>query len=153
MVVGLNDTTYLDPTPPSPGDVFTFYSTQPFTGEDVLRFSTYGPSSTAITGDVLDEIRVVPNPYVAIPRHSLNSSVDEFPDEVRFTHLPPECTIDIYTLNGDHVRQLRHDNPTYGELRWDLLTTYQLRISFGIYLYVVKTPEGDTKVGKMAVVK
>ena len=97
---------------------------------------------------------MVPNPFYYYTPAEYYTGIDQDnPREIRFTHLPPQCSIDIHTLSGDLIRHLEHDNPTYGELRWDLLTTYQLRISFGIYLYVVKTPEGDTKVGKMAVVK
>jgi len=43
--------------------------------------------------------------------------------------------------------------PTYGEARWDLLTKENLEVSYGIYIWVVKTPDGKTKVGKLAVVK
>jgi len=73
--------------------------------------------------------------------------------EVRFTHLPPKCTIDIYTLSGDHVRTIEHDDPMLGEARWDMLTKDNLDISYGIYLYIVKTPSGRTKVGKLAVIR
>ena len=47
----------------------------------------------------LDSIKVVPNPYKA------SSPYNEATDlrKIRFTHLPTECQISIYTIAGEHA--------------------------------------------------
>jgi len=138
---------------PSVGDVFTITTKKPFTN-DVFRFRTYPPTTAPIEKDDLDLIKVVPNPYVVSSRTELYTGNSQWNlHEVRFIHLPPRCTINIYTISGDLVRKLEHDSISYGEERWDLLTKENLETSYGVYIYVVKTPEGKTKIGKLAVVK
>jgi hypothetical protein len=106
----------------------------------------------------LDQIRVVPNPYVVTHAGELDTDNSQLViRDIRFTHLPPNCTIDIYTIAGDHIRTLRHDNPTFGEVHWDMLTKETLDVSYGIYIYVVKAKDSKgkeiKKVGKLAIVK
>ncbi|NOZ61649.1 MAG: hypothetical protein GXO74_08200 [Calditrichaeota bacterium] len=156
-VISGTDTTIVDEwgvgNPPSIGDIFTFTTKKPFK-DDQFRFQTYKPSAKVIQDDDLANIKVVPNPYVISSRTELYTGSSQWNlHEVRFTHLPPECTIRIYTLTGDLVRTLEHTSPTYGEERWDLLSKENLEVSFGVYIYVVKTPSGKKRIGKMAVVK
>jgi hypothetical protein len=153
----LEDSTMVARTAPTDGDIFTFTCKKTFTSDDSFRFQTYAVSS-AVTESVLDQIRVVPNPYVVTHAGELNTNNSQLViRNIRFTHVPPKCTIDIYTISGDHIRTLRHDNPTYGEVHWDVLTKETLDVSYGIYIYVVKTEDqnGDEikKVGKLAIVK
>ncbi len=77
---------------------------------------------------------------------------DQFSHEVRFTHLPKECTIKIYTLRGDLVRTLYHQSSTIGEERWNLLTEENMEVSYGVYVYTVETPDGKHHVGKLAII-
>ncbi len=140
-------------TAPAVGDIFTFTTKKAFS-YDIYKFQTYAATTEKIEEDDLDNIKVVPNPYIVSSQTELYTGSSQWDlHEVRFIHLPPKCTIKIYTLTGDHVRTIDHDNPTYGEARWDLLTKENLETSYGIYIYVVKTPEGKTKIGKLAVVK
>jgi hypothetical protein len=75
--------------------------------------------------------------------------------------LPSRCTIRIYTLAGDLIRIIEHyptsDGGKEGDLggteKWDLLTMNSQVITSGIYLYHVSTPEGNSKVGKFAIIK
>jgi len=39
---------------------------------------------------------------------------------VKFIHLPEKCTIRIFTLAGDQVTTLEHDDAVHGELQWNL---------------------------------
>jgi len=156
-VITGTDTTIIDEwgigNPPGEGDIYRFVTKKPFSN-DVFRFKTYLPGSKTLTKGDLDNIRVVPNPYVVTSKTELYTGSSQYDlHEVRFTHLPPECSIKIFTLTGDLVREIHHESPTYGEARWDLLSKENLEVSYGIYIYVVKTPDGKTKIGKMAVVK
>lgn len=85
--------------------------------------------------DALDLIDVVPNPYYAYSTYE-QSRVD---NEVKFVNLPPECKIQIFTINGTLVRILEKDNPnTY--LSWDLQNEHFIPIAGGVYLIHVQAP-------------
>ncbi len=156
VVVG-SDTTFVTEwgvgNAPAVGDVYTFRTKKPFSN-DVFSFRTYTASSKTVSENELDDIKVVPNPYIVSSKTELYTGNSQWDlHDLRFTHLPPKCTISIFTLTGDLIREIHHDNPSYGEAHWDLLTEENLEISYGVYIYVVKTPEGKTKIGKLAVVK
>jgi hypothetical protein len=97
----------------------------------------------------LAEIRVVPNPYLG------SASWDLGPTQRRleFIHLPPECTIRIYTISGVLVRVLDHAPEEGGTEVYDLLTREGLPLASGNYYYHVTTPGGKTRLGRFAVVQ
>jgi hypothetical protein len=97
--------------------------------------------------DELSQIKVVPNPYVA---HALWETKEGI-RKIQFTHLPDECSIRIYTLAGDLVRVVEHDNGT-GTEDWDLLNKDQQGIVPGVYYYHVDSEYGQ-KLGKFAIIK
>lgn len=97
--------------------------------------------------DELSEIKVVPNPYIA---HALWETKEGI-RKIQFTHLPEECTIRIYTLAGDLLRVIEHDNGT-GTEDWDLLNKNQQGIVPGVYYYHVDSEYGQ-KLGKFAIIK
>jgi len=145
------ETTYIDPLPPGPGDVYLYRTKKPFTGRDAFRFSTQSPSNDP-QKEILDRIKVVPNPYIVSASTELAAREDYIEHQIRFTHLPSRCTIRIYTLRGDLVRTIHHDSPTVGEARWDLLSEERLEVSYGVYIYTVVTPEGKKKIDKFAII-
>jgi len=108
----------------------------------------------------MDRIVAVPNPYVVSSPVELYVGTTTWNrKEIRFINLPEECTIDIYTLTGDRIRTIEHKDNTggfkiptktiedhlarfptgVGEATWDLLTYENLEVSYGMYIYVVKT--------------
>ena len=97
----------------------------------------------------LDDISVVPNPYI------VNSGYNEteYKKRIRFTRLPSVCTVSIFTISGEEVRELKHNSATDGNLWWDLRSYNNQEIAPGLYIYVVQTPGGDKKLGKFAVVR
>ncbi|MFQ6032710.1 MAG: T9SS type A sorting domain-containing protein [Candidatus Zixiibacteriota bacterium] len=95
----------------------------------------------------LSEIKVVPNPYIA---HAI-WEIKEGIRKIQFTHLPDVCTIRIYTLAGDLVKTIQHDNLT-GTEDWDMLSENQQGIVAGVYFYHVQSKYGE-KIGKFAVIK
>jgi hypothetical protein len=72
---------------------------------------------------------------------------------IQFIHLPSECTIHIYTLAGDKVRSLHHNNPNTDYEFWDLLNFSNLKASYGLYVYVVETPDGKGMTGKFVILR
>ena len=98
--------------------------------------------------EILENIQVVPNPYVA---HS-NYNETEYLRKIRFINLPETCSITIYTISGEKVHSLKHDNINDGNAWWDLRTINNQEISPGLYLFSVET-ENDKYIGKFAVIR
>lgn len=104
----------------------------------------------------LNNIKVVPNPYLANalwePKNPYSSG--RGPRSIHFTHLPSKCTIRIFTVNGELVKEINHDNNMNdGTAEWNLLTKDNLSASYGIYIYHVDAPGVGTKAGKFAIIK
>ncbi|MBM3241470.1 hypothetical protein FJZ31_34750 [Candidatus Poribacteria bacterium] len=148
---------------PGPGDVWRFISTKPNTSNDVFTIVTKA-EVIPVEGDkkILDNIKVVPNPYFVTNR----SVTQEGTDRIFFTHLPAKCTIRIYTLAGEFVRQIEHDGfgspfpddvfvqgNTGGTESYDLLTYNQQALASGIYIYHVDAGEIGQKIGKFAIIR
>ena len=108
--------------------------------------------------DDLSKIRVVPNPYnIADPVVS-NSAVYGSESEGRlifFVNLPSECTIKIFTENGDLVKTIHHASlaSPSGSEKWTLMTDSQQVISSGIYIAVFQKPSGEVSYQKFVVVR
>jgi hypothetical protein len=58
---------------------------------------------------------------------------------VKFVNLPPECKIQVFTVNGTLVRVLEKDNPNTF-LEWDLRNEAFIPVAGGIYLIHVSVP-------------
>lgn len=129
-----------------------------------------GPSANGS----MDDIYVVPNPYVGQSKFDGRRSKDEKGDRSRriwFVNLPERCTIRIFTLSGDLVDKLEH-NGAYmediisvskaaasglapsGMATWDMLSKHDQIIAPGVYLFSVEDKDsGDVKVGKFVIIK
>lgn len=131
---------------PEVGDTFKLIPYFVNTPSDNFAFST--EAVTLTTGqNQLDAIKAVPNPYYI--NGGYDPSVGSY--QVKFTHLPEKCTIHIYNLSGSKVATIEKDDPTTNTAGWDLLTSNNLPVASGIYIYVVEAPGYGEKVGKMAV--
>jgi len=103
----------------------------------------------------LNNIRVVPNPYVISAtweRKRLGDpKLGEPIRDIAFTNLPDKCTIRIYTLDGNLVKTIEHTNGQGTEF-WDLRTFSNQLIATGVYIYHVTSDAGE-RVSKFAVVR
>ena len=97
----------------------------------------------------LNSIMVVPNPYIV---HS-DYNETNYKKRIRFTRLPEKCTITIFTVSGEKVRELDHYNASDGNAWWDLRSYNNQEIAPGLYIYIVETPGGKSKMGKFAIVR
>ncbi|MGQ9853371.1 MAG: hypothetical protein ACUVTG_08225, partial [Candidatus Oleimicrobiaceae bacterium] len=134
---------------PGPGDVARIVSTKPFRVGDHFALVTTAPRTRQSEGGDLGRVRVVPNPYVGGAGWELGGE----DRRVSFVNLPAHCQVRIYTLAGDHVVTLHHDSAERGFCYWNLQNKEGLPVAYGLYLYVVETPEGHTHRGKFAVVR
>ncbi len=102
---------------------------------------------------------VVPNPF---RQHSgLTGTGERF--RMEFIGIPARCKIKIYTLVGDLVQEIDHDDGSGSEAwgsikRLDYqLNKWTLGVAPGIYLYRVESlvpgHEGESFIGKLAIVK
>ena len=115
-----------------------------WTGWAPTGVSPLTPGITA-EGD-LDNIRVVPNPYSAA-----GFTFPGEPDKILFTGLPAQCTITIYTTNGDYVHKIEHTDGSNNE-PWDLRTEFNQYIVSDVYIYTVESDLGD-QVGKFIIIR
>jgi hypothetical protein len=101
--------------------------------------------------NVLDDIRVVPNPYKGSADWEEWTGSGSRLGRLYFMNLPSKCTIRIYTIAGDLVRTLEHHDISYGAEAWDLTGEAGVQVASGIYIYHVDAPEFGEKIGKFAV--
>ena len=102
-----------------------------------------------------DRVRVVPNPYV-ISAQWEKERLGNIPNgepirELSFINLPGNCTISIFTLDGDLVKTIRHSSGT-GTAYWDIRSDYNQMVATGVYFYHVSSPQGES-VGKFAIIR
>jgi hypothetical protein len=150
-------------------------------GDENLKISSLESSKTVNTFRVwpgtagvsgTGDIGVYPNPY------RLSAAWDgptPFTRKMIFSKLPKRCTITIYTLSGDIITTLNHDESyngndirwysdyagnenqrvfSGGEHAWDILSESNQTITQGIYMFSVKDlSTGQTKTGTFTVLK
>jgi len=120
------------------------------------------------SADVVKEERpkpgVYPNPYRLIDDYYGNNwenpgGSEPDPERTRkvtFTNIPDTCTISIWSLDGDLVRQLDHAaNPLSSEASvavWNLISRNTQAVKTGIYVYTVESRFG-TDIGKLVIIK
>ena len=133
---------------PSHGDQFTITTYKPFREGIYYTFGTTASSEPNTSGNTLENIRVVPDPYVVTNVWEKT----EFGKYLQFNHLPNQCTIDIYTLMGDFVAKVEH-NSNSGYEFWDMRTKNDQFIAPGVYLFHASTPDGNENTGRFLVIK
>jgi hypothetical protein len=144
--------------PPTLGDVYRIRLIYPLTKEDKFTFITKGQSlnSELAKQQFSEEPYVVPNPYVAAASFEPQrfAVMGRGERKIEFRNLPANCTIRIYTLNGELVQTLKHDgNINKGYIEWNLRNSDQLEIAPGLYIYHVDGGEVGTYIGKFAIIK
>ena len=118
-------------------------------GEPIPIIPTHMHETENGAGSDLSEIRVVPNPLKGT---SLLEEV--FQSKIQFVNLPPACKISIFTLTGELVDTIYHDDGTT-TATWELITRNRLRAVSGLYIYVVETelPDYQKFIGKFVIIR
>lgn len=108
----------------------------------------------AMTDEILDQVKVVPNPYI-LTHQGVKSPYDS---KLYFTKLPKKCKIEIYTVAGELVKTLNHDEANENETHlnatkaWDLLNDNSIRVQSQAFIAVITTPNGAQTVKNFSVV-
>ncbi len=117
------------------------------------RYYTQTYSSATLKrppGNALSQAVVVPNPY-----HVAGDPSVGYPGAPRigFLDIPGNCTIDIYTERGDHLKTITHDDGS-GDEFWDLQTKAQQPVVSGLYVAkITDSDSGDTRFVKFVVIR
>jgi hypothetical protein len=158
--LGWNITTSKDTllTAPAAGEFFYLSFNKPYSHKDqfssVIGKAEYDPIVAQQMG--LDQVKAVPNPYIATSRFEKNNPNTDGRGEraIRFTHLPPKCTIRIYTVTGELVDVIYHEAGLFEDsAQWDVKTKDNLDVAYGVYLFHVEAPDLGSKIGKFAIIK
>ena len=99
--------------------------------------------STEVGKDAMEMINVVPNPYYAYSGYE-SSQLD---NRIKIINLPSKCTINIFTLNGALVKQIKKDDESTF-VDWDLKNHANVPIASGMYIIHVDGGELGEKVIK-----
>ena len=86
--------------------------------------------------NALSFINVVPNPYYAYSTYE----PDRNTNRVRFTNLPAQATVTIYTTNGMLVRRLTKSDAATTSIDWDLRNANRIPIATGVYIIHINCP-------------
>ncbi len=146
-------------TYPKSDDIFRVKFSRPFWKDDYLTFTinSYDDIDADSLAKTMDNIRVVPNPYVAT--NVMETAVsNQFLNQRRslmFTNVPAQALIKIFTISGVLVDEIVINNsPEKGVVHWDMLTREGLEIAAGMYLFHIEAlATGDQKIGKFAIIK
>ncbi|MBX7046388.1 MAG: hypothetical protein K1X86_11195 [Ignavibacteria bacterium] len=106
----------------------------------------FGNVTVAVDRNALNDIRVVPNPYYGFNVNE-KSSTQRF---VTFRKLPVNCTIRIYTLNGDLVKKIVK-NDQNSTVNWDLKNLDDVPVASGLYIALIDAPGIGQKTMKLAI--
>lgn len=104
------------------------------------------------TDDMLEKIKVVPNPYL-ISHLGQRSNNDR---QIYFTHLPVECKIEIYTSAGELLQTINHKaSDSSGKVAvnaWDLVSSGNRQVQSQLLIARITTPNGAEVIEKFSIV-
>ena len=129
----------------------------------VNMVADYPQNSARLAEDEGLDVIVYPNPYridgryrqIGFEGRGQEHMSDERVRAIHFTNLPHQCTIRIFSLDGDLVREIKHDyapgEPEAMHDSWDLITRNTQAVVSGIYYYSVESRYGN-QVGKIVII-
>jgi hypothetical protein len=107
------------------------------------------------------QVIAYPNPYIGDGRYAAARYEDpkrtgfiDHERRIHFLNLPRRCTIKIFTISGDFVREFSHPgrfSQADSKLVWDVRSKNNELVASGIYLFVVESELGS-QVGKIVII-
>jgi hypothetical protein len=138
-------------------------------GENAVRFVPVNSADVVVDSGL--RVNVHPNPYKAEfydnhgnlatyhsqgYEYSPNGKFDERDRRIWFTNLPDTAVIEIYSLDGDLIRIIRHPDDFLTKYQsvvgWDLISRNTQAVVAGIYIWKVTSRLGS-QVGKLVIIK
>jgi hypothetical protein len=102
--------------------------------------SSWASARITLVSATLGNLRVYPNPW----RQDKHAGLD-----ITFAGAPAGATLKLFTVSGYFVRELENASP----LLWDRRNSQGEPVASGLYLFVVTTPDGTQRTGKLAVIR
>ncbi|MGE5682247.1 MAG: T9SS type A sorting domain-containing protein [Bacillota bacterium] len=135
---------------PEAGTVIRISTFKPFANGDVYEAEMTSPNynDKQAAKDKLAEISVYPNPYFG----SNALERDKYQRFVRFTNLPKEVSLRIFSLSGIFIKKIDKTDVSPW-LDWDLRNQDGLPVSSGMYIAYLDMPGIGTKVLKIAIIQ
>lgn len=157
--INLGDSSFAIPHggPLAGGDTLYLFTDRQFDSYDHFILKIRGnDTDNQLAKQSLDDIKVVPNPYVVSaawePKNPYGSGYGH--RFIRFIHLPSECTIRIFAMDGTLVRTIEHEGMADdGTEEWNLRTRDEMDVAYGLYIFHVDAPGIGEKVGKIMLIK
>lgn len=122
--------------PPLESSIFANRTKTPF-------YTTLNPTESSLA-----DVTVVPNPFYRSSGFQIAGDVKL----IQFVNLSEQCTIRIFTVRGDLVKTIHHDNPASGVEFWNQISDYGQYVKSGMYFYHVTNPQGEQQKGKFAII-
>lgn len=115
-----------------------------------FNLDALAPSSgnTDLATSLLDAINVVPNPFYAYGEYNK----DKLDNRIKITNLPQQCTITIYNVNGELIRQFNRDDASITSVDWDLNNHVKIPVASGMYIIHINAPGIGEKIVKAFIV-
>ncbi len=119
------------------------------------------------SGDEVEEnamqVMVYPNPYRIDGGYAASgyenrdrTKSSERTRVVNFANLPNVCTIRIYSIDGDLIKEIEHYHPEGGpgsqHETWDVISRNTQSVVTGLYLWQVESEMGE-QIGKLVIMK
>ncbi|MDP2865404.1 MAG: hypothetical protein Q8O90_04090, partial [Elusimicrobiota bacterium] len=117
---------------------------------DVPHFSFYALGSITSAAGTISEVFAYPNPYKPGSGGVFGASV--YGEGIVFESLPAGSKVKIFSLAGGLVRELT-DSDNDGRCLWDARNADGARAASGTYVYLVTSPAGGKKSGRLAIIK
>lgn len=133
------------------------------TSKQLTATEVYAAGSAAEASGTMPNAYIYPNPFRIDANYRANGfegrGRDDLPEyrtyRINFANIPPRCWIRIYTLDGDLVKELRHDEPVDSPVArhetWDLVTRNRQLVVSGLYYWSIEADDGRTQIGKLVV--
>ena len=148
---------------PQTGDIWYVHADADFRPVPVnarFQISSTPAYFDTISSQVLN-VKVVPNPYLVHNEWQRRFSLRQ----LRFINLPADCTIRIFTLNGELIKMIKHHhayvpvrgdpevvNSAGGDEWWNLLSDTRHIVTSGVYIFHVQSAVGS-QIGKFVIVR
>ncbi|MFN1834202.1 hypothetical protein AB2B38_002975 [Balneola sp. MJW-20] len=144
--------------PPDAGDKIRISSTRAFGQNDSFEFGVVNAElDNDLAAQELDDIYVVPNPYVAAAeweRAQNRDQVGRGERKIYFYNVPQTCTIRIFNIRGELIKTINHSGTiSEGAVSWDLKSDNNEDIAYGVYFYHVQAPGVGEYTDKFAIIK
>ena len=117
---------------------------------DIPHFSFYALGSVTSAAGTISDVFAYPNPYKPGSTGVFGESV--YGEGIVFESLPAGSKVKIFSLAGGLVRELT-DSDGDGRCLWDARNADGARAASGTYVYLVTSPAGGKKSGRVAIIK